>query len=510
MHADRWLYAILGLGALLRFIHISVQSMWYDEGFTVMLLKRSVSDIWATNIRDVHPPLYYLVAHYWAALFGTSEFAIRSLSALFMIAAIAVAYFLVRRLFSVKAARLAALFMALGPYMIRYAQEARMYGMLTFLLLLATFFLVRAVQDKRRRDYIFYMLAMTLAIYSHYYTIFVAVVHFVYVLSAADLDRKQWLGPVQLFKASKAWIFSMVGLTILYLPWLPHAYEQFTKVDAGFWIKTPPIDMPARTIAQFMAFNDQETHLSNGGQILFMSDHTFSMVWHIVAYLGLLGLVGYLIRCNRKKQSEIIALSTFAFLPSILVFVWSFHRPIYLHRYFTFSAAAVYCLLGVMAFLKWGRKPLSTVARASYVVIIVLVLSWGIRDVYRGEDHKMRATAAHIAEQYQPGDEVISAELYTFFDLSYYMERNHLPQLKLLHNGENINGYGVTSLIYDRLDGILVENYQSVHPKSGFVWIVVQENKQQYIQGKKIPSNWLVASPRYKDGRIEVQRFRVL
>ncbi len=502
-----WLAATVVLGALVRWAYIAKSSIWYDEGYTMMLAIRKPAEIWVADIRDVHPPLYYIVLHYWLRLFGTSEVAARSFSAVLMLGVIVVTYYLIKRLFSVSAARLAALFVAFGPYMVRFSQEARMYAMLTFLIAAATFFLVRAVQEGKRQDYIIYALLMTAAIYTHYYTVFAAFVHWLYLLNAKPIPSAKRKNLLNWIFIDKAWFAGMVGLVVLFLPWLPKAVGQFSKVSAGFWIAGPPLDTLARTLIQFMTFNNLDVPEHAAFKISTLSFNPVSVAWHLAALIVFLGLLVVAYRSNKAKRSQLFLLVSYALVPSIVVFLISLRRAIYLDRYFTFAAVAFYALLAVLLYLDWGKKPLPSAARWLISAAILATMGWGISNVYAGENHHMRDTANDIVSMHQPGDAVVSAELYTFFDMSYYMREYNLGQLRLLRTTETIDGYGVTSLIYDRMDGIILEKYEDLRPTSGYVWLIAQETREDFFA--KVPASWTPSSPRFHDGRVEVQRFLV-
>jgi len=57
----------------------------------------------AAAAADVHPPFYYVLLHYWITVFGTSESAVRLLSALFGVLAIPMIYLVSRQLFDKEA-----------------------------------------------------------------------------------------------------------------------------------------------------------------------------------------------------------------------------------------------------------------------------------------------------------------------------------------------------------------------------------------------------------------------
>jgi len=65
---------------VLRLFHLDYQSLWYDEGFSWWLSSQSLDEIIARTAADIHPPLYYLVLHFWMIAVGASEFALRYLS----------------------------------------------------------------------------------------------------------------------------------------------------------------------------------------------------------------------------------------------------------------------------------------------------------------------------------------------------------------------------------------------------------------------------------------------
>ena len=77
------LAVILFFGLFLRVYALGSESIWQDEGFSVSVAHMNLSELIATTAADVHPPLYYLLLHYWISIFGDSEFSCRFLSALF-------------------------------------------------------------------------------------------------------------------------------------------------------------------------------------------------------------------------------------------------------------------------------------------------------------------------------------------------------------------------------------------------------------------------------------------
>jgi mannosyltransferase len=148
------LLAIVALGGFLRFYQIGSKGLWLDESFSVWLGWQPVGEIlsWLVNI-DQHPPLYYTLLHLWMAL-GDDAAAVRALSALLGTLTIPVVYLLSRRLADDddKVGLLAALILAVSPFHVRFAQEARMYTLLTLNVSLALYALVHLLTDPRSAE----------------------------------------------------------------------------------------------------------------------------------------------------------------------------------------------------------------------------------------------------------------------------------------------------------------------------------------------------------------------
>ena len=124
--------------------------MWLDETFSVWLAKHSMVDMlhWIVKI-DQHPPLYYLLLHYWIALNGDTPYYVRLLSALFGAGTIPIIYLIGKRISGAVTGLVAALLMALSPFNIRFAQDTRMYTLLAFNAAVAIYALVRLLTDAR-------------------------------------------------------------------------------------------------------------------------------------------------------------------------------------------------------------------------------------------------------------------------------------------------------------------------------------------------------------------------
>jgi mannosyltransferase len=127
-----WALCVIVLcGVSLRFYHLSHLSLWSDEAFSRFYYETGLRFMWTEGLhRESSPPLYYMALGGWIQLFGSSETALRSLSAVTSSLAIPLIYILGKALFDRPLALAAAALFALSPTAIYYAQEARAYALL--------------------------------------------------------------------------------------------------------------------------------------------------------------------------------------------------------------------------------------------------------------------------------------------------------------------------------------------------------------------------------------------
>src|SRR6187200_2795613 len=99
----------LGLGALvivsllLRTTQLGI-GFWIDEGLSVGIADRPLSDIPLALREDGSPPLYYMLLHFWLDIAGRSESGVRGLSLLFALMAIPAAWWAGRQIWGTQRA----------------------------------------------------------------------------------------------------------------------------------------------------------------------------------------------------------------------------------------------------------------------------------------------------------------------------------------------------------------------------------------------------------------------
>ncbi|MCT7950828.1 glycosyltransferase [Ancylothrix sp. C2] len=183
------------IGAGLRFSHLAGKPPWTDEFATLIaMLGRSfkttplnqaisietlltplklLPEAPLNNVvnyitgEDVHPPLYFVLAHIWAYLFPPSSEYIsiwiaRSFPAILGVLSIPAMYFFGRLAFrSNLVGQLAAAFMAVSPYGIFLSQEARHYSISNLWVIASLCCLIKAIQSILKNNKIPAWLSLT-------------------------------------------------------------------------------------------------------------------------------------------------------------------------------------------------------------------------------------------------------------------------------------------------------------------------------------------------------------
>jgi mannosyltransferase len=138
--------ALSALAAALRFSGLGRQSFWYDEAVSVALARHPIADLLAGRIKDQgNPPLYPVLLHLWMGAFGAGDGAVRGLSALLGALTVPVMLAVARQIVPERVAFLTATLLALSPFHLQMAQEARGYALLAFLAAACAWALLRAL-----------------------------------------------------------------------------------------------------------------------------------------------------------------------------------------------------------------------------------------------------------------------------------------------------------------------------------------------------------------------------
>jgi uncharacterized membrane protein len=250
---DKWLrfliVVVLVLGIFFRFANLGQKVYWIDEtytslrisGYTESELIQQVVDGQVRNIKYLQKyqrlnsektvvdtvkglaleepqlaPLYFVATRFWVQLFGDSVAVTRSMSAVFSLLALPCMYWLCLELFeSSLTAWLAVSLLAVSPFQIVYAQEARPYSLFVLIILLSGAALLRGMRLKTNSSWAIYAATVALGFYSHLLFALVLLGHGIYVAISENLRFNKTV--IGYFLAASAGFIALSPWTVVYL-----------------------------------------------------------------------------------------------------------------------------------------------------------------------------------------------------------------------------------------------------------------------------------------------------
>ena len=457
-----WLVLITTfVGGFLRVFQLGSKGMWLDETFSVWLANQPVADMlqWIVKI-DQHPPLYYLLLHYWIALFGDTPYDARLLSALFGTATIPIIYLIGKRMSGAVVGLAAAVLLAFSPYNVYFAQETRMYTLLMFNAAVAIYALVRLLSDSRSampigsqfREYLhawrtagpaepdaeddfhyqvepprtgwrawvyrhrwspIQSIATDLAwvglivfsaatMLTHNTAVFFPLATNLYVLGLMLYQRRKQAGPQPAFQAPSLenWMKAQIGIFILWGLWIPVFIIQVRGVDQQFWIPKPTWEIITATLRSLL-------NASAPGLAI-----QVVMMWILCAVLCC-GLVYY-----RKKLSIFLFLAALFAVPFLGELIVSLRRPIFYHR------TLIWMTIPLLLVLAAG------IAQLRYRLLMILVLGivgtnylFTDVDYFRfGQKEDWSTAAGYVANFAEKDDLVLFNSNFVEIPFDYYFK----------------------------------------------------------------------------------------
>ncbi len=482
-----WLVvAITLVGGLLRALFLSKNGMWLDETFSVWMAGHSAAEIlqWVVRI-DQHPPLYYFLLHFWIAQNGDLPYYARMLSVLFGAGTIPVIYLIGKRISGVMMGLAAAIFLAFSLYNISYAQETRMYTLLTFNAAVAIYALVRLLTDPRTarpigsqfwaylhtlrtagkdkaasqeapddrkasrhysvwRDvssqrrwlpiqaiatdltWIAFVVFSVLTLLSHNTAVLFPLATNIFVLGLMLYQRSKKTELTAGFQAPSFWnwVKAQAAIFLLWSPWLASFIKQAGSVDRRFWIPAPTWDAVVQTLKAFL----YPSAPMQAGQA--------AVVWSLYILALCLGLLYF-----RKKGAQLLFLATLFAVPFLGELLVSLRRPIFFDRTLIWTTIPLYLVLAAgITQLKF--RPLAFLALGS----IVTFSMFSAGDYYRFyQKEDWQAAAGYIGVRAEKDDLVLFNSNFVEIPFNYYfrpyeekwriqVEKQGLP-LDLLDSG---------------------------------------------------------------------------
>ncbi len=183
-------------------------NLWVDEFLTLQMIQGTPQDVIAASMADQHPPLYFLAIHAWSAVAGSSDFALRWLSAAAGSLGLALMPGIARRLAGPRAAVPATLLLSIAPAFVEFSRMARYYSFVLALGLLSTKLLWDAICRDGWKRWLAYGLAGLALVYTFYPGGILLVAHGLIVILPGTR------GP-----PARHWLMTLLGIGLVFAPW---------------------------------------------------------------------------------------------------------------------------------------------------------------------------------------------------------------------------------------------------------------------------------------------------
>jgi uncharacterized membrane protein len=282
---------VLLLGVFFRFVNLDRKAYWHDEVYTSLrisgyteaeLVQQTVigNEICVEDLQKYQrinsekglvdtikglaqeepqiPPLYYVMGRLWVQWFGDSVAVTRSLPAVISLFVFPCIYWLCLELFeSSLTGWIAMALIAVSPFHVLYAQEARHYSLWTVTILLSSAALLRAMRLKTKLSWGIYAATVALGFYSFLFSGLVTISHGIYVV-ATDREMLASLHPSRLlpfgnakgernrsprFRLSKttiAFILAVWAGLLAFIPWILVVVTNLSKAqETTAWMTRP-------------------------------------------------------------------------------------------------------------------------------------------------------------------------------------------------------------------------------------------------------------------------------
>jgi 4-amino-4-deoxy-L-arabinose transferase-like glycosyltransferase len=426
--------------------------IWGDEAYSITVAGWPLSEM-VTGRADTHPPLHYVLLSLTMSLAGRTPFALRFLSVISGVLVVPLLYRLGKAAGGRPVGFWAAAAGAVSPFLVYYAQEARMYelslagatgSLAAFALLL------RQQHDGRepaRALWGLYALSSLIAVYSHYYAFAVLLAEAAFAVGTAMAAKEGR------FRRLIPWLLTWGAMALVFAPWmLAHRRFLAGKASARFeeWTLAKLAEIGQRTLLAYAV----GTTVSGAEQW---------WGWGIVA-LALGGLASLSMRAQSRRYALLLAVV----LATGLVFAWAANpvMPFFWERYLIACVPPFLVLVGA------GLAALGRIWRPAAILGMAFVLAASgvsLRHYYAdpayakgGYGHMM----AGLAAEAQAGDLILLNNPLQSSLFDYYRPEG-LPA-EFLPRDDLMTDEGT-----DRLLQQITQGYRRV-------WLVEFGNPQEY------------------------------
>jgi len=333
--------------SLIWFIHDGIN---YQEKVNLQLSlnKLNTKNIFTWGSSDDPMPLYLIILHWYNDIIGhASLFWDRILSLAAYIGSVFIAYLLGRRASNNKGSVgvIAAIFIAISPFMIWYASRATVYSLLVLVVELNQLFFI-AIFHHKKWSLPLYLLTCLVGLALHFFFLAIIIPELVFLIIKHNI-----LKHYEFWLALSIIVISFMAFVVWFI---------YSSHAINYWHLLPNTSKPSATNTFIIYFQ----YLFGFQSVKIMT--SIISLWPLLVVLGLLAVQKYI-----QPPTGIKYLFINAILPILLLFllawVW---QPLFLSSYL------IVCLPSFLIFLSWylTSYKLKTLTIAKYSLVATMLI----------------------------------------------------------------------------------------------------------------------------------------
>lgn len=462
--------AIIMIGIIFISLSIFHQNMWFDESYSVGIVRHSFKEIWEIGGKDVHPILYYFCLHVLYLIFGENLIIYRMFSMITIAILGIVGYTHIRKDFGEKEGLIFSFLTLFLPVAGSYAGEIRMYSLGMLLGTLMAIYAYRIYKGKiNKTTYLFFGLSSLLVAYTHYYGLMLAGIVNLLLLIYLIKNRKERKDDLTKF------LIVAVIQVLLYIPWLVNFIAQLKGVSNGFWIT---LTFPG-TVYEILTMQYQ-------GALPVHPIILTTMFYSYITYLVV----------NTKKEDRKPATWCFMIYIGIILIALlvslCMHSVILLHRYLLIITGIF--IFGLSYFMAKDKKIGRIIAVCS-IILIMSILS-NILLIKAAYNKNNKDFITYLDENIEDNDIILYKDVIDGAVVTTQISKNH-SNISYFYDKGNWNvdepykAFAPYMEIKDTLEEIL-NNYK------GRIWVIESGNSNDLLNE---------ISEKYTINKIEEKQF---
>ncbi len=221
------LYIIFTILSLFSVSLIFNNNIWFDEAYTLSLIKHNYTEVIKILETDMHPPLYFISLKFFCDIFGYSVSVSKLFSVIGYIATLSLGITIVKKHFSSYSSIVYMLTLGAIPMSLYFSVQQRSYQWCIFFVTLCFLEALMFIEIHKAHHCVLFVISALLAAYNHIYALLAVGIVFAFV-NIYGLAKGR--------KLIKAIIISDIAMILGYSPWIIPLFYQAEAASGNFWL----------------------------------------------------------------------------------------------------------------------------------------------------------------------------------------------------------------------------------------------------------------------------------